>query len=256
MSSSAAMEKKVEGRAAFAEPVACGDIDDVVADAELRPVLVATPALADVELTTDEGDDDEAGEEMLGVLLGVLLAELLALLDDTLAIADDFELTTKEDEEDSVLLAMLDATLLELTPEDEEDKEDGVLLAMLDATLLELTPEDEEDKEDGVLLAMLDAALLELTTEDEEDIDCRELLLVVVVWEGELVELTELIIAAIVFVFAAAWLVTTTLGVCVEEATLSVARTGITVPVLVDTRSSCADCTLQKLMKGWNSGSI
>ena len=232
MSSSAAMEKKVEGRAAFAEPVACGDIDDVVADAELRPVLVATPALADVELTTDEGDDDEAGEEMLGVLLGVLLAELLALLDDTLAIADDFELTTKEDEEDSVLLAMLDATLLELTPE------------------------DEEDKEDGVLLAMLDAALLELTTEDEEDIDCRELLLVVVVWEGELVELTELIIAAIVFVFAAAWLVTTTLGVCVEEATLSVARTGITVPVLVDTRSSCADCTLQKLMKGWNSGSI
>jgi hypothetical protein len=63
MSRIAATEMKVEGRAAFAEPVTCGKPVDVVADAKLRPVLNATPALADVELTTEEEEGGGREEE-------------------------------------------------------------------------------------------------------------------------------------------------------------------------------------------------
>jgi len=142
----AAIEMNIEGRAAFAEPVTCGKLVDVVADAELRllPVLDATIEVADVELTTEVG------------------AVLLALV--------GLELTT--------------------------------------------------DEEVGALFAEL-----------------------------------ELMIAGAVLVFAGAWLVTATLGVWVEEATLSVAGTGTTVPVLVlAATAGCADCRLQKLRKGANSG--
>jgi hypothetical protein len=133
------------------------------------------------------------------VLLGILLAELLALLDDTTALAD-VELATKEEE---------------------EEEEDGVLLTVLDFELA--TEEVGVEVDVGVLLI----ALVGL----------------------------ELMIAGAVLVFAGAWLVTAMLGVWVVEATLSVAGTGRTDAVLVlDARIGCADCALQKSMKGANSG--
>jgi len=150
------------------------------------------------------------------VLLGVLLGVLLAEL---LALLDD-----------TTVLADVELTTKK------EDEEDGVLLPVLDATI-EVADVELTTEVGAVLLALVG---LELTTDEEV---------------GALFAELELMIAGAVLVFAGAWLVTATLGVWVEEATLSVAGTGTTVPVLVlAATAGCADCRLQKLRKGANSG--
>lgn len=166
------MNAKVEGCASLAAPVTCGKPVEVVADAVLLIVLDGTPALAEVDLTTE---DEELDDEGAGALL-------------------DAELTTTEEVEDFV------GELLDVE-----------LAAEVDGA--------------GVLLVVLRAALeLEEVTDVEEGVG---VLLLGVVEVG-------LIIAGAVLVFAAAWLVTATLGVIVEDrAAPSVAGIGMTVSVLV-----------------------
>lgn len=167
------MNAKVEGCASLAAPVTCGKPVEVVADAVLLIVLDGTPALAEVDLTTE---DEELDDEGAGALL-------------------DAELTTTEEVEDFV------------------------------GELLDVELAAEVDDGAGVLLVVLRAALeLEEVTDVEEGVG---ILLLGVVEVG-------LIIAGAVLVFAAAWLVTATLGVIVEDrAAPSVAGIGMTVSVLV-----------------------